>query len=855
MEADRLVIRIDVEGRDAQREVEGVSRALRGLSGSARQGARGLHEASRASRQTEANFKQLSHTARQVQHAIRMVYGALAAYASLRTAQEIINIAASFERMRVMLTTLTGSAAEAQRSMRWIIEMGAKAPQGINAVADAFVKLKSVGLEPMAGGLKALVDALSAFGGGAVELQRAVVAIQQMAGKGVVSMEELRQQLSETIPTAAHIMARELGMSYRDFVDQVAQGNIEATSAIQALFRGLEKEYGGASEKMSRTWIGLMNRLRTEVKLFVDEVMERGPFQGLKAGVSDLLDEIARLRKEGKLDVWAREAAQALLTAAEATIYALEAAVHLAKILEGAFKKAKQLYEWSKDAGLVRPDVWKNSLKGLEAWLEGELSFWDYLTSGPEELKKKLQELNQTAQNLSSEPPKFLDKTLEKLNQALGKIEELKKQTENLGKTTGQTLAKPYEEVTRGILKAYEEIEEKTVDLETKFYQKYEELLSKGLKVPEEFEKIRNEFVQNLETLREELFKINPVTEEAAEKWYELQDSINETSEGVRRAIDSYIDYLQTQRKVNDTLETYEDVIKPINELLREQALENLPEVEREIARVNEKWAEFAYRIEEAYRYGKISEQEAIRLIETINQWRDREIAALNETVQIHKDKAEQIKQIWDDTYKGLGDTLAEWIVEFNFDLNSITDLFRFMSKRILSTWIETWIKMQVVQMQATGGGLFGSLIKAIPFIGGLFSGGAAATSGPVEILTVNDLNLVSAYHQGGVVGETPAPMRLVPSYIFNNAPRLHSGLLPNEFPAILERGEVVIPRLFWNEFLKQINTKVDKRTFNVNVNVYVPTRQDDTEQANLSASHIGYKVAEAIKNFVIIQE
>ncbi len=55
-----------------------------------------------------------------------------------------------------------------------------------------------------------------------------------------------------------------------------------------------------------------------------------------------------------------------------------------------------------------------------------------------------------------------------------------------------------------------------------------------------------------------------------------------------------------------------------------------------------------------------------------------------------------------------------------------------------------------------------------------------------------------SIFHAGGVAGD-PAPMRQVPSYVFAGAPRYHSGgiagLQPGEIPAILQRGEVVLPK------------------------------------------------------------
>jgi hypothetical protein len=52
-----------------------------------------------------------------------------------------------------------------------------------------------------------------------------------------------------------------------------------------------------------------------------------------------------------------------------------------------------------------------------------------------------------------------------------------------------------------------------------------------------------------------------------------------------------------------------------------------------------------------------------------------------------------------------------------------------------------------------------------------------------------------SVLHAGGIVGQTPAPKRYVHPAYFENAPRLHNGLGRDEFAAILQRGERVIPR------------------------------------------------------------
>lgn len=48
------------------------------------------------------------------------------------------------------------------------------------------------------------------------------------------------------------------------------------------------------------------------------------------------------------------------------------------------------------------------------------------------------------------------------------------------------------------------------------------------------------------------------------------------------------------------------------------------------------------------------------------------------------------------------------------------------------------------------------------------------------------------AFHRGGIVGRTGGENRRLPLGTFAHAPRLHNGLAPDEFPAVLQRGERV---------------------------------------------------------------
>jgi hypothetical protein len=75
-------------------------------------------------------------------------------------------------------------------------------------------------------------------------------------------------------------------------------------------------------------------------------------------------------------------------------------------------------------------------------------------------------------------------------------------------------------------------------------------------------------------------------------------------------------------------------------------------------------------------------------------------------------------------------------------------------------------------------------------YFGGGGGGQSAVTSGYDSAATYNSEYL----HAGGVVGYGGPKVR-VPAALFRNAPRLHGGLMSDEYPAILQRGERVYPR------------------------------------------------------------
>ncbi|MEX1720024.1 tape measure protein [Escherichia coli] len=204
----------------------------------------------------------------------------------------IVEAASKMERMRVMLRGLNKDKANpgkaAADDMKYIVDMAKSAPFAMEALTDSFVKFRSAGLDPTDGSLKTLVDSVARFGGDSELLKRASIAVQQMSGKGVVSMEELRQQLGEAIPTAMNAMAKAAGLTMGELTKAVASGTVEAKNALALMFKELKMQNEGAASEMMNTFTGTLAQMQTAFTLFADKVGQAGYLSSLKEGMKEL---------------------------------------------------------------------------------------------------------------------------------------------------------------------------------------------------------------------------------------------------------------------------------------------------------------------------------------------------------------------------------------------------------------------------------------------------------------------------------------------------------------------------------------------------------------------------------------
>lgn len=253
--------------------------------------------------------------------------------ALLSIPRSIITASGELERMTQLMKGLSNETSNyqaiinrAQTDTKFVLDLSQASPFEITTMTDSFVKFRSVGLDPTNGSLQALTDSVAKFGGSKEQLKRASIAIQQMAGKGVISMEEMRQQLAESVPDAMKLMARGTGKSMSELTDLISKGAVASTGALNAMFRQMAIENSGAAEEMSQTWVGLVNRLETQMTIFKKRVGDAGYFEEVKEQLRVIVED--------------------LLSSPEALSFAKNLGEGLASAVRGLSAFVKTIYEY-----------------------------------------------------------------------------------------------------------------------------------------------------------------------------------------------------------------------------------------------------------------------------------------------------------------------------------------------------------------------------------------------------------------------------------------------------------------------------------------------------------------------------
>ncbi len=217
--------------------------------------------------------------------AARGMAGRLAtALAGAFTFRELVQSAADMEKVQVGLEQVTGSAEKARAELEFVRRVATQNGADVIKTGEAWLgfqaAIKGTAAEGEIGRqvFEAITVSMAKAGKSSAETNNALLALQQMASKGTVSMEELRGQLGEALPGALQAAAKGMGITTQQLISMVENGQVAAQDLFPALTKGLNDLYGGAPKAQT-----LSQEITNIKNAFVEMAANLGESGGLDA--------------------------------------------------------------------------------------------------------------------------------------------------------------------------------------------------------------------------------------------------------------------------------------------------------------------------------------------------------------------------------------------------------------------------------------------------------------------------------------------------------------------------------------------------------------------------------------------
>jgi tape measure domain-containing protein len=285
--------------------------------------------------------------------------------------ESVFGLNASLELLQIRLTTLYGSAEKANQVLSFLVTLAAKSPYGIQDLAKALNYLAAAGApaEALPRILTAIVNTTAAFGGSADVFERVSLALFQMAQRGKVVGEEMRQLTNAGIP-AWQILAETIGVSIAQAMDMVEKRQVDAQTFIEGLVAWSEGRLGDMSDTIMRTWTGAVQAVQEGIQFFLAQ-----GFQPLFQAFRDALVEIGNfVSSEAMLTEWAARvngAVQVVVAGLYGFVGALRDALYEAASVALALGQAVyEALQWINPFARHSPSLVEDVEEGVDAIID-----------------------------------------------------------------------------------------------------------------------------------------------------------------------------------------------------------------------------------------------------------------------------------------------------------------------------------------------------------------------------------------------------------------------------------------------------------------------------------------------------
>jgi len=223
---------------------------------------------------------------------------ALGTYMSKQFVQGVVKAGAELESWRMRLGQVMGPQA-AESAISWLRDFDDLLAGGLDAAAEAFVRLRATGVK---------------------NIKETMVAARDAAFTMNMDFGTLIHGFITMMPRTWRQVGVSIDQSGKTAVMTLGAMRVETAKTTEAMRAGLlqllQKQFGGAMEKAKGSWKGLTMLMTDAWDDFKVSVAEAGVFDFIKAGLKSTFEWIQKLKSEGKLDEWAKGISDSLISVA-----------------------------------------------------------------------------------------------------------------------------------------------------------------------------------------------------------------------------------------------------------------------------------------------------------------------------------------------------------------------------------------------------------------------------------------------------------------------------------------------------------------------------------------------------------
>ena len=679
-------------------------------------------------------------------------------------AGKLVSVQREFDVLNSSLITITGSSANAEKELAWIKEFAAETPFSLAEVTQAFIKMKSLGLDASKESLTSYGNTASAMGKSLNQMIEAVAdastgEFERLKEFGIKAKQNgdtvalTFQGVTTTIQNNAEAITKYLtDIGNKNFFGAMEERAKTLDGAISnlgdtwdELFRTINQNNTGGiiydSVKLATGAIeDLISIIRAMNSAYAEGTKESGAFASIQGGISSALDAVAIVATRVKFGIVAIGKELGALAAQAVAVSQLQfsqaATIGNLRREDAKQEAANQDRALRAIANRAQAD---SDRKGLIALSDG----------------------------IPTQKPKSSG------NNGTGKKGGKDEQASDEAKAYANTL--------QGLADIARDADASTLDLTASQKKIYDLMTSANWqKMPDTWKQTA---IAQFESAR------------AAELNAKFQKGVEAQSIKNIAANQEMFDQTQTLQKQAELYGMTASQISVMEEARLEDAIalatqngaypEHIAFLEQELEA--RKKLNAAYEENDLKRLLSGTKSQENKRKEADRATLDRGLASgkitkdeYDEAIAKFKESTDEMSEFTKQAARNMQDAMAEFFINPTKDgIEGLADSFGKTVQKMIA---------QAASAQLMNA-LFGDMGKT-GNIGGLIGSG-------IDWLKGTDFIKSFGFHEGGIVGSDDHSFtRTVPASLFNNAPRYHSGgIVGDEVPAILKKGERVLTK------------------------------------------------------------